>query len=240
MKLPEEFTGDRKKTVGFLQDIALHVLMNRATYNNDEKVVLLALSLMRGGTAGPWKQARVARVMNTEPYDWGTFASLRQDIEASFGMADPGGEARHRLKTLRQTGAVSEYNSQFEVIAAKSGINEDMALVEHYMDGLQPRLLEKVHGTHPMPRNLAEWKERALSLDNMWRRAREIASNNKWGDTRERTSGKKYRFTKPSYSKDPNAMEVDRLTTQERRRYSLTHTLVIDDDWTLTVLVYKP
>jgi len=57
MNTPIPFTGDRKKLEEFLIETDMYLSMNEDTYNTDQRQIIFALSFMKDGTAGPWKQS---------------------------------------------------------------------------------------------------------------------------------------------------------------------------------------
>ena len=64
---PSPFTGDRKKLEEFLIETDMYLSMNEDTYNTDQRQIIFALSFMKDGTAGPWKQSG-----EQQPRDLGT------------------------------------------------------------------------------------------------------------------------------------------------------------------------
>ena len=57
MNTPTPFTEDRKKLEEFLIETDMYPSMNEDTYNTDQRQIIFALSFMKDGTAGPWKQS---------------------------------------------------------------------------------------------------------------------------------------------------------------------------------------
>jgi hypothetical protein len=57
IRLQSNFNGDHTKTREFILDCSMYLNINDTIYNTDKKKILFMLSYMRGGTAGPWKDA---------------------------------------------------------------------------------------------------------------------------------------------------------------------------------------
>ena len=51
------FTGDRMKLDDFLMEVKMYMQMNSSVYDTHKKKNLFALSFMKDGMAGPWKQS---------------------------------------------------------------------------------------------------------------------------------------------------------------------------------------
>jgi hypothetical protein len=82
------------------------------------------------------------------------------------------------------------------------------------MDGLNSKLLEKIFNMETVPTTLAGWYAAAAKYDGQWRRAKAII-----GKIKE--SSKNDKPIAPTYTptKDPNAMDIDRLTTAQHAEH---------------------
>ncbi|KAG5640263.1 hypothetical protein H0H81_012289, partial [Sphagnurus paluster] len=61
------------------------------------------------------------------------------------------------MKHLKQTGTADEYISEFRILASHSKITEDTSLVEYFMEGLNPKLVEKIFGLEDLPTTIDDW-----------------------------------------------------------------------------------
>ena len=57
MNTPTPFTGKREKLEEFLIELEMYLAMNADIYNTDQRRIIFALSFMKEGTAGSWKQS---------------------------------------------------------------------------------------------------------------------------------------------------------------------------------------
>ncbi|KAK1221402.1 hypothetical protein PQX77_015787 [Marasmius sp. AFHP31] len=142
IKPPAEFEGEQTKTTEFLSDIELYLGINEGIYNTDKKKMIFLLSNMKGGTAGDWK---LLRVQEYNRVGWLTWDDFKKAFETAFSAADEPGQAQSKLRTIRQTEDVDNYIAKFQILASKSGISEDTALIEYFMEGLNPKIVEKIH-----------------------------------------------------------------------------------------------
>ncbi|GLB45345.1 putative reverse transcriptase-rnase h-integrase [Lyophyllum shimeji] len=137
----------------------------------------------------------------------------------SVYRADAAGDARAKLKVLKQTGTADEYIVEFKVLAAASQIKEDNSLIEYFMDGLQPKLVEKVLGVEKPPTMIKGWYGYASRFDNQWRRARAIINRHRQENKKPSTPSRNYMPPRYVQIKDPNAMDIDRLSLEEREEH---------------------
>ncbi|KAF5343187.1 hypothetical protein D9758_016925 [Tetrapyrgos nigripes] len=133
---PTPFKGDRKKTMQFIADVILYLGCNQEIYDTNKKKISFALSYMKGGSAADWKLIHVQRYTNDRWPDWDGFI---KEFNKTFSSIDKQGDAQIKLRNLRQTGTVNNYVSEFQLLSAHSGITEDSALIEYFIEGLNPR-----------------------------------------------------------------------------------------------------
>lgn len=209
-------------TKDFVLDCKMYLQANDRIYDTDWKKILYVLSYMKGGTAGPWKKSWYGE-NSDHP---GTFTTFMTTIEEAFSTPDEAGDARQTLKTLRMSGNMTadDYIAEFKSAASESKITESKALVEYFMEGIPPSLMQKILTMDNPPTTIKGWYEKASIFDTQYRRAKAIVARAKGnsGRTTGGNNGKKYNFQRnnpkyvPNNSRDPNAMDIDRLTIQER------------------------
>src|SRR5882757_8818416 len=210
---PKPFTGDRNDVTRFLQDVELYLLLNDPIYDQDAKKIAFVLSYMNEGPALAWKEAFLEEKLTTGSFIPGTYATFRATLLAAFSPSDVAGRAQAELRNLKQTGPADEYVSQFRILAGKSKIEDDGALIEYFMEGLKPKLLEKIYALEKLPITIIKWYEHVSRFDNQWTRVREIiARNNKTTSTPTKRTNYAPRYVTPH---DPNAMDIDRMTKEE-------------------------
>ena len=214
INLPKEFGGDRNDTGRFLLDIDIYVDLNGKIYDSDAKKIAFALSFMTIRAAQQWKEAFLtAKTTAAGTPNLGTYANFRVELLKAFSASDVPGNARAELRNIKQGGSADEYVSQFRILAGRSKITDDTALIEYFMEGLKPKLLEKIYALPTIPTTIDDWYTYASRFDNQWTRVKEIIARNK---------GTTYTQKKPTYAArytgthDPNVMDVDRLTIDER------------------------
>jgi hypothetical protein len=95
----------------------------------------------------------------------------------------------------------------------------DVTLINFYQKTLNRPLLEKILDGENVPNTIQGWLDRAVQMDNNYRR--KMAILGKTRDNRTQNTGR--RFFRPSnqyvqkpMQRDPNAMDVDALSIKQR------------------------
>ena len=84
------------------------------------------------------------------------------------------------------------------------------------MEGLNIGILQKIFAQLTIPKTIGEWDEQASQYDAQYRRVREILNRRRGVSTTTQT---KRTFTTPRFTRDPNAMDIDRMTIEERNKH---------------------
>jgi hypothetical protein len=185
----------------------MYMCANAEIYNTEEKKVLFALLFMNGGVAGSWKQGKTAAYLKDG--NFGTFDEFKQAVRTTFTPIDDEGVAKTELRTLQQGDMrIEEYIVQFTIISACTGLTEDSALIEYFIDGLHPKLMEHVYTMEKPPTMLEGWMRAALLFDENWRRACAITNRNKSGSVKPSPVPD---YVPQMLTRDPNVMDVDTI-----------------------------
>jgi len=228
---PSEFDGNRDNLENFLQDCQLYLAINEEVYNTDIKKIIFILSFLKKGTALTWKESWAQEKLATPTQDLGTLVNFKDELKKAFSAADTEGDARAKLRQLQQgKNSVDEYVAEFRILAGKAKMKDDKALTEYFMEGINTGILQKIFANETLPTTIQEWYEKASKHDAQYRRVREILERRRGSSStttnQKRTFIPKYvpRYTNPT--RDPNAMEIDQITTtidrlsnEERERH---------------------
>ena len=161
---PNVFDGKREDLIPFIQDSGLYLDMNETIYDTDHKRIVFMLSHMKGGTAQAWKEAFITECAATTGY--GTLKAFIDRLKEAFDLADAEGDARAKLRKLRQgKESVDEYISQFRVLAGKAKMTDDKALIEYFMEGINQGILTKIFSLKTLPTTISQWYVKASKFD---------------------------------------------------------------------------
>ena len=169
INLPKEFTGDRNNVSSFLQDVDLYFIMNLHIYDTDDKKIVFILLFLTNGAAQTWKELFLTEKTKKEGgYNLRTAAEFTTALKDAFSPSDIAGNAQAGLQNLKQTRSADEYVSQFQILVGQSGIISSVALIEYFMEGLKPSILDKVYALEKIPTNITRWYTQASQIDNQW------------------------------------------------------------------------
>ena len=195
-----------------MQDVDLYLKLNSDIYNNDNKKIVFTLSFLSDGPAKIWKESFLTEKLKDRTYKLGTITDFIKDLQVAFAPTDAGGSSKAALQSLKQTGIANEYVSQFQVLTGRFGMTEDIPLIEYFMEGVKPTILDNIYVLEKVPTTIARWYTKATQIDNQWHRSQEIEARNKG------TMPPKPNELTPHYTNNPNpnAMDIDQMTTKEQ------------------------
>ena len=112
-------------------------------------------------------------------YNLGTAAAFTTALKDAFSPSDVAGNTQAGLRNLKQTGSADKYMSQFRILAGQSGRISSVALIEYFMEGLKPSILDKIYALEKIPTDITRWYTQASQIDNQWYQVQEIKARNK-------------------------------------------------------------
>jgi hypothetical protein len=218
---PEPFEGNRDNFKKFLQNVEVYMDVNHETYNNDLRKIAFILSFMASGAAATWKAQFIEEAYNrptpANPNDrLGTYTQFRKDLTEAFSMFDSVGDALDELRSLRmkKTDSIDEHIAKFKMLAAESKIDTTNPLtIELFKETLPWGLTLQLMRLETPLKTIADWYEWAAELNHKHTKINRAVERTQ-GSSGGKAPQKKYYF--PRRERDPNAMDVDRLTIEER------------------------
>jgi hypothetical protein len=191
-KCPSAFSGDTRTSTGWALQLEAYLALNKGVYDDDEKKVIFALSLMTKGEAAKWAEAKLKKATAEKSY--GTFEDFAKALKANFFPKNLEQTAIKRISTLKQTGSVAAYVSLFRTIIADTSIVDEQTKILFFRNGLKPQITTTILGFETLPKTVEDWMEKALDIEVR----------------RTFTSNAPY-VTK----KDPYAMDIDRAEVED-------------------------
>src|ERR1700678_3367670 len=217
------FTGNGDDLDNFIQDCTLYLTLNRAVYETDERQIIFMLSYMTEGTARAWKEAFVRDVINTPTNDFGSLKQFTIDLKKAFEASDLEGDARAKLRQLKQgKDSVDDYVAQFRILAGKAKMTNDVALTEYFIEGINTGILQKIFAQEKLPTTITEWYEHTSRHDSHYQRVQEILGRRRGTTSQVQTTNDMKKPFIPKFTpkeQDPNTMHVERLSRNERTEH---------------------
>jgi Retrotransposon gag protein/Zinc knuckle len=221
---PKPFNGKRSDFVLFMQDVFVYLKVNKAIYNDDEKKISFILSYLADGDAAVWKQQFIQTKIeegleaNNEDPDWGSYNDFLDALKKTFQPYDEPAEALEDMKKLRLgDGSITEHNSKFRLLVSQTGMKDSPALTDLYRETLPWGLQSPIIRSENPPRTLEEWYTKATNFYIGHQRAQRLFRKRDKPTTTPSAMPAQKRFSFPE-KKDPNAMDIDRMSIEERTR----------------------
>jgi len=155
------------------------------THNTDNRQIIFALSFIKDGTAGPWKQLFWTQARENKTL--GTWDQFKRVLRDSFFTPDKEDDAVPKMETeMMSSKTANEYIKQFKIYMAESKVTQDRPLIEWFMKGLNTPLLNRILNLENPPTMIQGWYTTVSKMDNQWRRGRVIANRLKGGNNIKR------------------------------------------------------
>jgi hypothetical protein len=229
LKTPTPFSGKRDDLRKFLQEIKIYLLANADAYPGDLDKILFVLSYMSEGDANSWKEEffdtkEQTATQNNAPLTLGTYTELIKKITDDFSPYDAPKDAIYEMKELKLgNNSIEEHVSKFKMLVTKSKLAKNDAVAEYFRESLPIPLQKNILTLPTPPTTLDEWYAWAVKLQNNFIRMKNAISKTQGqkGNTNPSTNRKHNekgprRFYFEPTPRDPNAMDVDAMTTEER------------------------
>ena len=214
---PPAFDGTPEKARGWFNNVQLYLLVNKDTYNDDDRKIAYALSFMREGSAALWSLTETEAALKRNPPNFGTWQNFLNKFSASFILENTKDQAIAWMTTARvdKKTPLMDYISQFKNNAALSEISNEDVLINFYSRGIPSFLMKKIYGMDTVPTTIEKWYQATLRFQHVWEKTQEIAkgkTNPFYQNHHRNDNGHK--------KKDPDAMDVDaiRLSDKEQQR----------------------
>ena len=216
---PKIFTGKRTDLQRFLQDTFVFLTINKEHYNNDDKKIAFVMSFMTEGDAALWKQEFISRVIResvtaNREITFGTYKSFIESLAKSFQPYNAPGDALYAMKHLQLgEGTMEEHLAKFKLLMSQSGLSDSAAVTDLFRETLPLGLQRPILLSEKPPVTLEEWYDKANAFHGSWRKTQRILGRGPSMELKKEAPKKMFTFPK---QRDPNAMDIDRLTTEER------------------------
>ena len=143
MNMLTPFTGDRKKLEEFLIKTDMYLTMNEDTYNNNSQQIIFALSFMKDGIAGSWKQSFWTQAR--ENNNLRTWDQFKRALRESFSAPNKEGDAVTKMETeMMSSQMTDEYIKWFKIYMAESVMEQPLVL-SHLILSILPLLSYQIN-----------------------------------------------------------------------------------------------
>jgi hypothetical protein len=146
-----------------------------------------------------------------------SYSQFLTDLTNAFKPADRKEEAMNKLVNLKQGNRpAEEMITEFRLLAGQAGLSFDtdsdnIHLIGLLRNALRPQLARRILFAEEVPKKIEKWIEKAIQFDNNYRMAMMIT-----GQTSRPNRNPGRTWFPRNEPKDPNAMDVDAMTFEER------------------------
>ena len=223
------FDGKRENYSAFEASAAIYLKLNADKYNTDEKQILWVLGHLSEGTASTWRNDYLRLHQTAGAFDISNqkIADFMKDLKAAFDSTTEETDAENELRILKQgTMPAEELFTEFELLCGRAKIIDDKHKIEILKQTMNQRLLTKIVYSESPPKTFAQWKDKAIRFDQNWRLAQAMLGKPIPKDKGRNNQNQGARYTGTRYpsrygqerttTRDPNAMDIDAMTTDER------------------------
>ena len=218
---PKAYSGDRNQYQAFRDSIELFFLVNDK-FSSDDKKIAFILSLLNNGEAQTWRTNYLRKQRTNGLLTFPLFSEFLAELDKTFKRKHEEDEALFNLNQMKQLPkedadtAITRFKEQAS-LAGVSLTDQPRLAIDYLRSVLHPSLVDKISLNIDEPKTFEEWADLAVRYDNTWRKSQLLKATrgpprNNFGNFNR---GNLRPFARTP-RRDPNAMDVDAITTDKR------------------------
>ena len=200
-----------------------HLVVNKDIYHTDKKKIGFLLSLLNDGEAGAWKEQFIQEAFDEAMTKWGAkmtfgmFPDFLKRLKESFKPHNDAANALTQLRALQYKlgDNIDEHITKFRMCLAQTKLDKtdnSQATIEFFKETLLPQLLQRIYGGETILETLSGWYRKTALQEQIRRDIKRAFGNTSQRNTTQYVP-QKFNFQP---RRDPNAMDIDVLTVEER------------------------
>ena len=202
---PDDFDGKTENFLAFYRQCRLYIRSNKRHFSTDKSKILLVLSHMKSGLASKWADNFVDEAEEPDSSDdksapgyvpemtFGTWKDFETRLKESFGNPNQQKEAQKKLHELKQgTMTAEEFFQMFDQYRRAAGYqsNHDAYLIDLLERNLRYETVATIYNSgSQLPTEYEDWKSRALLIDGLQRRLKNVGRSGWSGQPNRPTAG---------------------------------------------------
>lgn len=206
---PDDFDGDRRKFPIFKSQLVSYFSGNAAAYSDAKDRFRYTCNKIKGSAYQHVMHMVNDLLLDKPPRETYDFPYFLDYLDKAFGPIDAKGDAQAKFDALKQTGSVDGYATQYRTYMHQTGYDKEY-INTSFIRNLKPYLRNHLVGKE-RPDNFDELVNMVAKLETD--AARLSDKSILTPKTMQTSKGSNYAPKAPA--KDPNAMDVDRLTPDE-------------------------
>jgi uncharacterized protein DUF4939 len=227
---PANFDGDRKKMQSFVLQCKAYLTINGHIYQTDASKIAFILSFLNEKEAEVWRENYFLSILqDDESLKFPTFKEFMKKFEEGFKPVNRNKDAIHKINILRQgKKTAEEIITEFRLLSNQAGYTvsspaDHLHLIDRLQSVLNPSLVRRILLSPDVPTTIDEWATRAMTIDTTYRQTNEVMERllgdkkgHKSTPNYSRSSSSNNNWRKKKEEKDPDAMDVDTMSTEKR------------------------
>jgi hypothetical protein len=157
VRLPDDFLGNTEDAACWLLAISAYFAMNTTIYSDDAKI-LTTLNKLSKGRGKFFSESWYYKLANDAlPDAEKTWLALQKDFKETFCPFDLQANACHQMTELSQKKpreGFQDFVTQYQLVAAQSGMTDDVAIIDGLCRGLDKELVRIVLSMKDPPKDL--------------------------------------------------------------------------------------
>jgi len=216
---PKDFDGKESNYKTWFRILEAYIRAYDNLFPDDQRKINCMLTYMSSGRAAEWAEyftdEHTKIVQGNRVFDPGmTWADFVKLLDQNFDLRRTKDKARTDLSVLRmKQGELEQYILDFNSLAGRGGYimvgQENPCLPGMFLDGLNPRLRDKIEDQKDAPETLASIIDDARRFEKSHYRKTTKNRVMNWQPNRP---------SRPAFTpraRDPNAMDIDRMSIDE-------------------------
>jgi len=191
----------------------------------DDKKIAFILSLLNLGEARTWRTNFIRKNRTRGTLTFPLFSEFLEELDKTFKRKHEEDEALFNLNQMKQRHDenAEEAITRFKEQASLAGVSltdQPRLAIDYLRSVLNPTLVDKISLDIREPKTFEEWTDLAIRYDNTWRKSKILkAIRGGQRSTNNFNRGGNLRaFARTTPRRDPNAMDVDAITTDKRNQ----------------------
>ena len=111
-------------------------------------------------------------------------------------------------------GSFEEHLAKFKLLMSQSGLDESPVIIDLFRETLPIGLQRPILLSENPPTTLQGWYDKANTFHRNWKKTQRMLGRGKTSKAKKETLKKTFTF--PKCEQNPDAMDIDRLSTEER------------------------
>ena len=175
------------------------------------------MSFMTEGDAALWKEEFIGKVIRDsvargDDIFFGSYKKFVKSLEKSFSPYDAPGDALDAMKHLQMgEGSFEEHLAKFKLLMSQSGLEESPVIADLFRETLPLGLQRPILLSKKLPTTL---QDKTNTFYGNWKKTQHVLGRGKANKPKKEAPKKTFTFLKQE--QNPDAMDIDRLRTEEK------------------------